>query len=70
MHFITSFISGAFGLVFFIAWVLLVVYALLDIMRNTNFNNSTKLLWIIVILIAPILGSLIYIFWGRTQNFL
>jgi hypothetical protein len=70
MHFISELISGVFGLIFFFAWALLVVYALLDIFKNSNFNQNTKLLWIIIILVAPILGSMIYIFWGRNQNFL
>jgi hypothetical protein len=70
MQFISSVISGTFGLIFFIAWILLVVYALVNVLRNSGFNQSTKLLWIIIILIAPILGSLLYIFWGRNQSFL
>ncbi|EHQ28271.1 PLDc N-terminal domain-containing protein [Mucilaginibacter paludis] len=70
MQFISSVIGGAFGLLFFIAWVVLVLYALLGILRNPGFNSNTKLLWIVIILIAPILGSLLYIFWGRNQNFL
>jgi len=70
MHFITDLISGVFGLIFFIIYILLVVYALMDILRSSRVNQSTKLLWIIIILIAPILGSLLYLFWGRNQDFL
>ena len=69
MHFITSLISGVFGLIFFIIYVVLVVYALMDILRSSRVNQTTKLLWIIIILVAPILGSLLYIFWGRNQDF-
>jgi cobalamin synthase len=69
MHFISEVISGAFGLVFFIAWILLVLYALMSILRSPM-NQNTKLLWIIIILIVPVLGSLLYIFWGRNQSFL
>ncbi len=70
MHFISELISGIFGLIFFVAYVLLFIIALTSILRNRSLNQTTKLLWIIIILIAPILGSLIYIFWGRNQNFL
>lgn len=70
MHFISELISGIFGLIFFIAYLVLFLYALLDIFKNPNLNQTTKLLWILIILIAPILGSLIYIFWGRNQSFL
>ena len=69
MHFIGELISGAFGLLFFIAWILLFLYALTSILRGPM-NQNSKLLWIIIILIAPVLGSLLYIFWGRNQSFL
>ncbi|OCX50921.1 hypothetical protein BEL04_19565 [Mucilaginibacter sp. PPCGB 2223] len=70
MHFISELISGIFGLIFFVAYLILFLYALLDILKNPNLNQITKLLWILIILVAPILGSLIYIFWGRNQSFL
>jgi hypothetical protein len=70
MQFISSVIGGAFGLVFLIAWVLLVGYALLDLLNKSSFNQTNKLLWLIIILIAPILGSLLYIFWGRNKSLL
>jgi hypothetical protein len=70
MELITSIVSGVFGLVFFIIELILIVYALLDIFKNPNFNLNTKLLWVIIIVLIPILGSLLYIFWGRNQSFL
>ncbi len=70
MHFISELISGVFGLIFFVLYVALFIYALLDIIKSSRFNQNTKLLWIIIILIAPILGSLIYLVWGRNQDFL
>ena len=45
----------------------LVVYALLDIFKS-NMPQNTKLYWIIIILIVPVLGSLIYLLWGRKQH--
>ena len=70
MEIFTTIISGLFGLVFFLIWLALVVCALWSIFKNPSFNQNTKLLWVIIILIAPILGSLLYLFWGRTQSFL
>jgi len=70
MHFISELISGIFGFIFFVLYVVLFIYALLDIIKSSRLNQNTKLLWIIIILIAPILGSLIYLVWGRNQNFL
>ncbi|MEO6524573.1 MAG: PLDc N-terminal domain-containing protein [Mucilaginibacter sp.] len=68
MHFIGSLISGAFGLIFFIINILLVLYAVLSILRSPM-NMNTKLLWIIIIILIPFIGSLLYIFWGRNQDF-
>ena len=69
MEFVTSIVSGVFGLIFFVIEFALIVYALLDIFKNPNFNFNTKLLWVIIIVLIPILGSLLYIFWGRNQSF-
>ena len=30
--------------------------------------TNTKLLWIIVILVAPVIGSLIYLLWGKDRQ--
>ncbi|OYY05414.1 MAG: hypothetical protein B7Y76_01140 [Sphingobacteriia bacterium 35-40-5] len=46
---------------------MLIVYTLLDLFRS-NKPTNTKLLWLIVILIAPILGSIIYFVVGRTNR--
>ncbi|MBW4890306.1 PLDc N-terminal domain-containing protein [Mucilaginibacter sp. HMF5004] len=70
MELVTSVVSGVFGLIFFIVEFVLIVYALMDIFKNPNFNLNTKLLWVIIIVLIPILGSLLYIFWGRNQSFL
>jgi len=70
MHFISELISGVFGLIFFVITAILVIYALLDVLKNPGLNGNTKLLWIIIIILLPIIGSLLYIFWGRNQNFL
>ena len=70
MELVTSVVSGVFGLVFFIIEFILIVYALLDIFKNPNFTLNTKLLWVLIIVLIPILGSLLYIFWGRNQSFL
>lgn len=48
--------------------LILFVVALLNIIRNNNLNQNTKLLWVIMILIAPIIGALIYLFWGKNKR--
>ena len=61
------FIGNIFRFLFGILWAILIVYTLLDLFRS-NKPTNTKLLWLIVILIAPILGSIIYFVVGRTNR--
>ena len=61
------FIGGFFRLIFGILWVVLIVYTLMDLLKSDKPTN-TKLLWLIVILIAPILGSVLYFVLGRTNR--
>ena len=64
---ILLFFGGFFRFIFGVIWIILVVAALLDLFK-TVMPTNTKLLWLIVILVAPIFGSLIYLFWGKYQR--
>jgi len=57
------------GVVAVTAFLALIVTALLQVFRSTMPTN-TKLLWLIVILIAPFLGSLIWFAVGRNNALL
>ncbi len=61
------FIGGLFRFVIGVIWLILIVVALLDLFKS-NLPTNTKLLWLIVILIAPGVGSLIYLLWGKHQR--
>jgi len=61
------FIGGFFKFIFGIVWFILIVMAVLDLLKS-NLPMNTKLLWLILILLAPVLGSLIYLLWGRHQR--
>ncbi len=61
------FIDGVFRLIFGILWIVLIVYTLMDLLKS-NKPTNTKLLWLIVILIAPILGSVLYFILGKTDR--
>ncbi len=61
------FIGSIFRFLFGILWALLVIYTLLDLFKS-NKPTNTKLLWLIVILIAPIFGSIIYLVLGRSNR--
>jgi len=62
MYLITSTIGGTFGLIFLFIWVLLGIYTFFAILRNKNMNGGAKALWIVIIAVVPILGSLTYLF--------
>ena len=40
--------------------VVLALAALLSVVRNEDFSGSSRALWIVVILVFPLFGSLIY----------
>lgn len=61
------FIGGVFRLILGILWIVLIVYTLMDLLKS-NKPTNTKLLWLIVILIAPILGSVLYFILGKTDR--
>lgn len=56
----------AVPLLFMVVPVLLTVAGLLSCIRS-NKPGNTKLLWIIVIILAPFVGPLLWFFWGK-QN--
>jgi hypothetical protein len=61
------FIGNIFRFLFGILWAILVIYTLIDLLKSSKPTN-TKLLWLILILIAPILGSIIYFVLGKTNR--
>jgi len=63
-------ISGTLGLIFLIVWVLLVLVALIDIIRDHQqaANLSNKFLWVLIIIVIPIIGSLIYFLWKSSRK--
>ena len=61
------FIGGLFRFIFGIIWFILLVVTLMDLFKS-SLPLNTKLLWLIVILLAPVLGCLVYLLWGRYQK--
>ncbi|HTD99390.1 MAG TPA: PLDc N-terminal domain-containing protein [Mucilaginibacter sp.] len=68
MYLITSAIGGTFGLIFLIIWALLSLYSLINVIRNPNVNGGSKILWVVIIIVVPIFGSLIYLFWKSVKE--
>jgi hypothetical protein len=47
---------------------LLPVFALVDILRNQFKGSSDKLIWVLVVVFLPLLGSILYFIIGRSQR--
>jgi len=67
-------ISPSSGLIFWtiftLSLIIIPIIALLSLLKTTFKDSTTKLIWLIVILFVPLLGSIFYFIIGRsTCNF-
>ena len=51
-----------------IALLLIIPFAIFDTVRSKELSTTEKFLWILFILVAPYLGAVVYLFWGRKQK--
>jgi hypothetical protein len=56
---------GFGGSIFSILYAVLAIYCIIDIMKSSFRDNTTKILWLAVVLFAPFLGSIAYLIAGR-----
>ena len=56
-------------LLFAVGFLFLITYCLLDITRSTFQDSTNKIIWVLIILLAPVVGLLAYLIWGTgTKN--
>ncbi|MDB5126213.1 PLDc N-terminal domain-containing protein [Mucilaginibacter sp.] len=61
--------TGGLILIFLVlAYFGLIVFCLLDAVRATFKDSATKIVWVLVILFAPFLGSVLYLVIGRNSK--
>ncbi len=65
-HAFGALFSGGLSLVLSLASLVLWIAALVDILRKPS-SGSTKIIWVLVILFLPCLGSILYFAIGRNQ---
>jgi hypothetical protein len=53
---------------FALLYPLLVIYCLVDIVRSNFKDSTTKLIWVLIVLFAPFLGSIVYLVMGRQSK--
>ena len=54
-------------LIFLVLPIVLWLIALIDILKS-NFSGNNKVVWIIVVILLPILGAILYFLIGKAQK--
>jgi phospholipase D-like protein len=60
---ISFLIGGLFSLVCFAFWLWMLVHAI----TNKGLSDGEKIVWVLVVIFLPFLGSIIYFFVGRPK---
>jgi hypothetical protein len=61
-------VSGTLGLILMIVWIALLLFTFLHAIGNKNIDRGNKVLWIVIMIVVPILGSLVYLFWRLVKR--
>jgi divalent metal cation (Fe/Co/Zn/Cd) transporter len=56
---------GIVGILLLIAALLLPIFALFDLYQKRHQTSGSTVLWVLIILMIPYLGSVLYFFFGR-----
>lgn len=59
--------AGVFGSLFYIVMIVLWIWALYDILTS-SFSGNKKIIWVLVVIFLPILGTILYFLIGRSQK--
>jgi hypothetical protein len=55
---------GLVSLLLFVFWI----WMLIDAIQNPRLVGTEKIVWVLVIILLPFIGSLIYFFAGRSRS--
>lgn len=61
-------ILGIFWVLVVIASIALFIWALIDILNSEFPDSNSKLIWIVIVLVAAFVGPLIWLLWGRNNQ--
>jgi hypothetical protein len=59
---------GMFEMIIIFIPMILWLWALIDVLRSNFSDGTTKLIWLIVVIFIPFLGSVLYLALGRKQH--
>jgi hypothetical protein len=51
-----------------LSYFALIAFCLIDILRSEFKDSTAKLVWVLVVLLAPFLGSILYLVIGRNSR--
>ncbi len=57
-------IRGVLGLLLFAFWVWMLVHAI----TNKGLRDGEKILWVLVVILLPFLGAVLYFFLGKPKG--
>jgi hypothetical protein len=63
-HLIGALIAGVISLACFAFWLWMLIHAI----TNKGLSDGEKILWVLVIILIPFIGSVIYFFIGREKG--
>ncbi|MCJ8208447.1 PLDc N-terminal domain-containing protein [Mucilaginibacter sp. RS28] len=65
---LTPIFSSVFGLIFLILWIGLVIFSVFKILANKEMDVNGKILWLLIVLIVPIGGALVFLLWRNVKR--
>ncbi len=63
-----GFISVAMFVLFLLVPLALFIWALVDILKSEFKDANNKIIWLVVVLVLPMIGAIIYLAVGRKQK--
>ena len=57
-------VKAAIGLLVFVFWLWMLIHAI----TNKGLRDGEKIAWVIVVILLPILGALLYFFIGKSKG--
>ncbi len=63
-----GFISVAMFILFLLVPLALFLWALVDILKSEFKDANNKIIWLVVVLVLPLIGAIIYLAVGRKQK--
>ncbi len=67
MELVTPEIGLVFWMIVTVFVIVLPIICLISILKN-DFKNNDKLIWLVIVILTPILGSILYLLIGRKQQ--